>query len=144
MSEIELKPCPFCGGEAALYSYLEEAGAECPDCHAQIIRAHDEFSNGSGIGVAASAWNTRAALQPQWQDISTAPRDGVEIIARGVRHGTWGYTEDEVCWTGVRWDRGTPSQGRAAGWRETKATPNYSNGFTPSEWIPLPAAPEGK
>ena len=61
-SEIELKPCPFCGGEAIKFSDRSlslETGAwcirsfvACNDCTALV--------NGKTIEDAAEAWNRRA------------------------------------------------------------------------------------
>lgn len=75
----------------------------------------------------------------EWQPIETAPKDGREIIVYGVRRGDWGYTDDESTWTGARWSAG--SYGFPGSWLESKARPNYSTGFTPTHWIPLPAPP---
>lgn len=76
----------------------------------------------------------------EWQPIETAPKDGREIIVWGVRGGDWGYTEPEWTWTGARWSGGSLSV--PAGWYETKATPRYSNGFSPTHWMPLPEPPK--
>lgn len=76
----------------------------------------------------------------KWQPIETAPKDGTEIIAWGIRFGSWGYTEDRKCWTGVKWDRGNWE--RPGNWFETRATPQYSAGFKPTHWMPLPEPPK--
>lgn len=51
----ELKPCPFCGGEARFKVWGNVAGVECDRCgigtHTACI---DEYQN------AIDAWNTRA------------------------------------------------------------------------------------
>ena len=73
-------------------------------------------------------------LHVTWQPIETAPKDGREVLALGLRHGDYGYTDDEKGWTGIRWMN--------KGWQETKPTGRYSNGFTPTHWMPLPAPPE--
>ena len=72
----------------------------------------------------------------EWQPIETAPRDGSEIIAFGIRGGDYGYTSDEKAWTGVSWSNSLKL------WIETKAAPRYSNGFKPTHWIPLPLPPK--
>lgn len=48
----ELKPCPFCGGEAFLYDRLHPY-VECSDCVAATA-FHET------IGQAIESWNTRA------------------------------------------------------------------------------------
>ena len=57
IDEIELKPCPFCGGEAEMmgdqYPYVE-----CHECGAGFTTNHSyEFDEGD----AASKWNARSA-----------------------------------------------------------------------------------
>ena len=54
MSEIELKPCPFCGSDDVFRGMLEEVHyVECWHCGAKI-----ETYN--GIEDAVKTWNTRA------------------------------------------------------------------------------------
>lgn len=60
----------------------------------------------------------RADLFPQWQPIETAPRDGTEIL---------GYREGLGTWI-VNWD---PDE------------QDFSPGWTPTHWMPLPEPPDG-
>lgn len=63
----ELKPCPFCGGKAAvMYGQCDEettVAVVCQDCHTGIFRAKSytweswEFENAAD---AVDAWNRRA------------------------------------------------------------------------------------
>lgn len=69
-----------------------------------------------------------------WLPIDTAPKDGREIIAYGIFHGTYGYTEPEETWTGIAW-----SVNR---WRVTKPTGRYFSGFTPFYWMLIPDKPK--
>lgn len=61
---IELKPCPFCGGEGHLY--VNEGGVcvLCLKCRAQSIKLSDLYSSGRMAGnatiAAIEAWNRRA------------------------------------------------------------------------------------
>lgn len=55
-TELELKPCPFCGGRPKLLLYEPRAGVRCLDCHCQTSL---HFSNAEAV----SAWNTRATEQ---------------------------------------------------------------------------------
>lgn len=58
----ELKPCPFCGGNAKLARDVtcgyETFWAFCTDCHAQANYGHSEAE-------AARTWNVRADDQSQ-------------------------------------------------------------------------------
>jgi len=68
----DLLPCPFCGGEAQDNSYIRDGRAvSCQSCTARIVAFNPDANK-----MAIKAWNTRI---PQWQDISTAPKDGTEI-----------------------------------------------------------------
>ena len=72
IENIELKPCPFCGGEAKASSWhncnypIMEARIECTKCYAQSgtesagnkLGCHDA-SNGLHIKKAADIWNKR-------------------------------------------------------------------------------------
>ena len=69
MSEIKLKPCPFCGGEAELYSmkrdkrkvlgiYYMIATIKCKSCPAKIEVAGQDSDR--AFKNAAKVWNRRA------------------------------------------------------------------------------------
>lgn len=62
MSEIDLKPCPFCGGEAeAVYAPndINRWGVQCKSCGCTV-----EVEEWKGVedtrGNAIKAWNRRA------------------------------------------------------------------------------------
>ncbi len=64
----------------------------------------------------------------EWQDISTAPRDGTKLLIweRGRIFAAW--WEDEYVW--------------AKGWIDDyNRSDTYT--FEPSHWMPLPSPPEG-
>ena len=48
----ELKPCPFCGGEATIGWFFDCYYAYCINCHAEIRL--------EGRAEAIEAWNRRA------------------------------------------------------------------------------------
>lgn len=61
----ELKPCPFCGGEAEMQHAMGEWWALCPICKANVDGKNTEQR-------AVEAWNSRAATtigkeQTRWQ-----------------------------------------------------------------------------
>lgn len=59
MSE-ELKPCPFCGGDADGGNYVIEGAVWCKKCRCTIIRKHTNKSYpGNGMEIAIRVWNTR-------------------------------------------------------------------------------------
>lgn len=48
---MEIKKCPFCGGEAKMHDYLVEYRIECENCSATIEERTDV--------QAIEAWNRR-------------------------------------------------------------------------------------
>jgi Lar family restriction alleviation protein len=67
MSTPELKPCPFCGGEAEATNYVVEAAVSCTQCRASIVREHGQYDD-TGCAKAIAAWNRRADLCDPMQD----------------------------------------------------------------------------
>lgn len=77
----KLKPCPFCGGEATIYNFLDGSRVYCLSCGAKTATYEDEsseFAMGGfhsnfpgerhmtrpaidGIKLAVDAWNRRVA-----------------------------------------------------------------------------------
>lgn len=62
MSEIKLKPCPFCGGEAAI-QVGEGVRAICTECGCRTISLIDGRPQGESCGNALyrviDKWNRR-------------------------------------------------------------------------------------
>lgn len=58
----ELKPCPFCGGEAEIHAHTIEPGWEtasalCTECYAQIVAGGD--TKEEALENIEKAWNSR-------------------------------------------------------------------------------------
>lgn len=66
MSDIELKPCPFCGGEAVVHAN-DGVKVICRECGASSKGLVDGYSqgrpNGSAIKGVVKAWNTRKPME---------------------------------------------------------------------------------
>lgn len=66
--QVELKPCPFCGGEASVYYHYHGFevtwSARCKKCSAEM--AYVALTKAKAI----AAWNTRAA--DKWRYIESA------------------------------------------------------------------------
>jgi Protein of unknown function (DUF551) len=79
-----------------------------------------------------------------WQPIETAPKDGTEIIAYGIRSCCLGHEKDEETWSSVWWASSFYLRGELvdAHWVESKVGIRYNSRFTPTHWMPLPEPPK--
>lgn len=82
MSEIELKPCPFCGSDDVICDMFEDVYfVECWDCCAKV-----ESCN--GLEAAVVRWNTRVIdrddLLKVADECDRADVDGVTDWAVGI------------------------------------------------------------
>lgn len=67
-TEFELKPYPFCGGEAAIYSGVTrdyyppfpKANVYCKECYVATRTFEDMKNDGAHLQKAIEAWNRRA------------------------------------------------------------------------------------
>ena len=59
MKQVELKPCPFCGGKATMYTFsvVKDYHVSCDGCGAYS----DDYRTPK---KAAAAWNRRAEVKP--------------------------------------------------------------------------------
>ena len=67
--EIEVKPCPFCGGEPSTYYYHGQHGyynptirVECKCCNASIERDVSGKSEEEAYRFMAELWNRRVNI----------------------------------------------------------------------------------
>lgn len=67
MDEIKLKPCPFCGGEAAAFEYGGSCWVRCRNCRVMTEVFYNVFTDNltnttvqqDGKLKALKAWNRR-------------------------------------------------------------------------------------
>lgn len=60
MSEVELKPCPFCGGDGKMRYGCGDFHVECADCGASSAWVGTPRDIETMRAGAAAAWNMRA------------------------------------------------------------------------------------
>ncbi|ABF71320.1 p066 [Rhizobium phage 16-3] len=68
MTDRELKPCPFCGGDAERVDIAEgeNAGGSCISCTACQASGNVEFGYKENF---VSNWNRRASLYREWVEV---------------------------------------------------------------------------
>lgn len=79
MSEIKLLPCPFCGGEKIVETYVAFIPSlQCKDCRATIILPANFYGNYK-IELARK-WNTRKPMEriiEKLKNLRTKPTETV-------------------------------------------------------------------
>ena len=75
MSNIELKPCPFCGGEARMMKMGYPHWVYCLNCGAKV---HGRKYGEDGEKASAEAWNRRVT-EPNWNPIEWLRLKGMEL-----------------------------------------------------------------
>ena len=100
--DVELKPCPFCGGKphmsrrglSEVHAYADEVKIQCGTCSVYRSAMGDTSKPGYADNSTVEAraiekWNTRThsaeiagALRDadEWKPIESAPRDGTAIL----------------------------------------------------------------
>jgi hypothetical protein len=129
----DLKPCPFCGGDASIYvdrDLTPRHGTQVHDvtmwaeCTAGCVTYHNIIGDSSTLEAdretTAELWNTRAS---QW--ISVSDRLPEEFISVLLCHRHGGVIVAQLH-HGVWYDSANSMMGD--GW---------------THWMPLPAAPKG-
>ena len=100
MSDIELKPCPFCGGKPSVFPRDPEKEGDAwtrvmctrKSCAAPKVEV---FSERGHFMKAAKRWNARAALTPPegYVLVPVEPTEAMLAIAtgaEGLRRRLWG------------------------------------------------------
>lgn len=122
---VELKPCPFCGADAAIRNWQDEElwshaivewqKVHCTECECEGISSCPGYEPDT-----VQAWNTRA---PQWLPIDSAPTDGRTQV--------------------LLWSHGEVLIGlRPVGCPDDAAADLMGTACYPTHWQPLPAPPE--
>lgn len=141
----ELKPCPFCGGEASISDWVTPEGVKYKydGVNGQIVCKTDgcimkynttfyyiEGEIGSEKIDMIKAWNTRPRPSAEaWQPIETAPRDGL-ILVYSPKH-----KEQFVVFLGTNPEDGVKKWVIARGESITFVVSD------PTHWMPLPKPP---
>ncbi len=128
----ELLPCPFCGCEAELMPWSGPSyTVECNSGKKHFGITTHYFKIESN---AVEAWNTRA--QPEWRDISTAPKDGTFVLTcmpfACPSVSAW-QTYFDISRFGKDPETFMTEDGFIMYWVEVE--------YQPTHWMPLPKAP---
>jgi Lar family restriction alleviation protein len=82
----QLKPCPFCGGEAQRFTIGDDeptnAGGDCISCAKCGASSHVEFGYKENL---VSIWNTRAAVEAATITSLTAEVETVKACLSSMR-----------------------------------------------------------
>lgn len=137
--QIELKDCPFCGGEAHVDSEESEitpkwvGQVECKQCYFVCTHARSDNQN-EAIDKAIKAWNTRtpAYQESAWLDISEVKACGYYLVwLQGVNEAEttaqWSVRKQFYYGEG-QWD----------------VEEEVSDRFTHFQHLPPPPKPKGK
>ena len=131
MSNDAVAPCPFCGEAGHLTVRGKAAGIQCRS------KTHLVWAYGTTAFEATENWNTRTGSQSlsEWRDISTAPKDGTQILIQHNDHreapfiGHWGhvgrYTSSPEMWIGHPY--GAMSDGDVTHWMPLPDGPGEVN-----------------
>jgi len=84
MSDIELKPCPFCGGEAVVHAN-DGVKVICRECGASSKGLVDVYSqgrpNGGAIKAVVTAWNNRKPMERIVEQIQEVAKNYCDAIS---------------------------------------------------------------
>ena len=93
MEQVELKPCPFCGGEAhqsvridedlSTHNQVEWKTVECCNCEISF-----DWPDGYDCGTSAEQWNHRTTDQAKDEEIARLVDTMLEA-AQDIANGTY-------------------------------------------------------
>lgn len=94
----DLKPCPFCGGEARLdigKMVFTDAEVSCEGCGTCGPNCDDGAGQEASTRLAIAAWNTRAETPPADADVGGLIKAARDVLAYRVGDlPTRGYLRD--------------------------------------------------
>lgn len=124
-------PCPFCGDPMRVAADTLRHVEQREDCPISVYAwggpdAVDRWNRRTPDAQALAAAEQRGRMEGEWQDISTAPKDGTEVLL-------WG-----ACWR----DGQHYAPDRNVGWwTDGWHTRQIGEDIEPTRWHPLPAPP---
>ncbi len=83
--KTKLNPCPFCGGEARMYTASEfdgdYAAVECLNCEVEMLVREFEY-NIDNEDLAIKQWNSRACTENYWRKYpDEKPESGTHVFS---------------------------------------------------------------
>ncbi len=136
MSEIKLKPCPFCGGEAVAAKTLKHnlPLIERLKCHAAMLSP-----NANGAPDLEGKWNERSSM---WMSVlDRLPERGVTVMVFSQDGEIYFDEIDEDCDDGDRWYAHDQSYEHYCNVAKPAGSvgPDCEAPYT--HWMPLPKPP---
>jgi Lar family restriction alleviation protein len=125
MSEIELKPCPFCG-HPPVHRQIQNDGRWLIDCNT-VNCVRPTTGKRRREAEAIEAWNARPSSHRagmlDWQPIETVPKKTYVLL--------------------VRWEPDTQWHGRMEVDRcnDARCFGTFNQWYPPTHWMPLPTPP---
>ena len=102
--QVQLLPCPFCGGDAKYeaegeWQYYDVWSVECRECGASLSGNADmRVSGASAKAEAITSWNTRHTATAEALEAMREAREALEAMVRWANGNgdTGGYPGTEV------------------------------------------------
>ena len=82
MADVELKPCPFCGGEAKIEKHVCAVYVACTVCKASSVSCTAMLEK-CALDVAVEAWNKRDKKRGYWKKILMSEATGWDLSLTG-------------------------------------------------------------
>jgi hypothetical protein len=147
--QIEFEHCCECDAHTGRAGRVDDSlyaggrGPFCEDCYGelpdQLVDECDvKAARIADLEARLAAAESQPAVPEGWRPIETAPKDGTRVrllSPEGEDVGFW--EENRYCVLG------SPQGSFGEGWVDGEnRLPIYAE-FTPTHWMPLPAAPQG-